>query len=99
LVTADREHIAVTVFPEKAGQGTKRVLACLGHLVGIAFFGFLLASFWTLLEKAWRTGEYYDGLLAIPQWPGLALGTAALAGVILRLLFLLAADLRGGESA
>ncbi|MEX0760378.1 MAG: TRAP transporter small permease subunit, partial [Tistlia sp.] len=94
LVTAEREHIAVTVFTARAGAGARRLMACLAHLAGIAFFGFLLVAFWTLLAKSWRTGEYYDGLLGLPQWPGLALATAALAGVILRLVFLLVRDAR-----
>ena len=100
LVTAEREHIAVTVFTERAGRRAKRACDCLAQLAGIAFFGFLLAAFWQLLAKSWRTGEYYDGLLGLVQWPGLALATAAVAGVILRLAFLLAGDLgigRGGR--
>ncbi|SMF68684.1 TRAP-type C4-dicarboxylate transport system, small permease component [Tistlia consotensis] len=97
LVTAEREHIEVTVFTERVGQGGRRLLACLGHLAGIAFFGFLLAAFWKLTLKSWQTGEFYDGLLAIPQWPGQALATAAFAGIILRLAFLLRTDLTGGR--
>lgn len=94
LVTADREHIAVTIFTDRAGQGAKRALSCLAQLAGLAFFGFLLAAFWELLLKAWRTGEYYDGILDIPQWPGLALAVAAVAGVMLRLAWLLFVDFR-----
>lgn len=94
LVTAAREHIAVTVFTERLGQGGKHLLACLAHLAGIAFFGFLLAAFWTLLAKAWRNGEFYDGELGIPQWIGLALATLLVAGVLLRLLALLLEELR-----
>lgn len=92
LVTAEREHIAVTVFTARAGQGARRLMACLGHLAGLLFFGFLLVAFWKLLEKSWRTGEFYDGLLGLPQWPGLALATAGVAGILLRLAFLLARD-------
>ncbi len=105
LVTAEREHIAVTVFTQRFvegqagqgrwGQGARRFCDGLGYLAGIAFFGFLLAAFWTLLAKSWRTGEYYDGLLNIPQWPGLAFATLAVAGVIGRLVYLLAATLGG----
>lgn len=98
LVTAEREHIAVTVFTERAGQGAKRLFDALAQLAGIAFFGFLLAAFWQLLAKAWATGEYYDGLINIAQWPGLAFATAAVAGVLLRLVVLLVRDLRSGSN-
>lgn len=94
LVTARREHIAVDVFTAWAGPRAQRVLAVLGHAVGLAFAAALLWAAWSGLARAWRTGEYYYGTLNLPQWIGYATFTAAVALFAARAAWMLAADLR-----
>lgn len=93
LVTAAREHIEVTIFTKAAGAGTQRVLACLGHLVGLVFVGFLAWAAWRLFLGAWESGEYYEGDLRMPHWLGYGLFFAGLAAFGLRLLAMLGRDL------
>ncbi len=93
LVTAMREHIAVTVFTERLRGAPLRALGILGHLAGLAFFGSLAWAFFVMLAGSWETGEYYEGFLRIPHWIGHAFAAAALALVAIRLLALLIGDL------
>lgn len=93
LVTAMREHIAVTIFTERLRGAPRRVLDILGHLAGLALFGVLAWAFAVMLAGSWATGEYYEGFLRIPHWIGHAFATAALALVAARLIVLLATDL------
>ncbi len=95
LVTAAREHIEVTIFTERSQDRTKRHLACLGHLMGLIFVGFLAWAAWRLLAGAWASGEYYDGDLRIPHWIGYGLFFAGLSAFALRLLAMLIHDLTG----
>lgn len=95
LVTAAREHIAVTIFTERAEERSKRYLACLGHLVGLIFVGFLTWAAWRLFADAWASGEYYEGELRVPHWIGYGLFFAGLSAFALRLLAMLGHDLAG----
>lgn len=95
LITALREHISVDVFTNRAGPGVQRWLAVLGHLVGIGFFGVLAAAYGKLLADSWATGEIYESLLRLPQWPGHAVAVLCVATVVARLLALLYRDLTG----
>ncbi len=93
LVTAAREHIEVTIFTERATDNAKRRLACLGHLAGLTFIGFLAWAAWRLLAAAWLSGEYYEGDIRVPHWLGYGLFFAGLLAFELRLLALLGNDL------
>ncbi len=93
LVTAAREHIEVTIFTKRAGETAKRRLACLGHLVGLVFVGFLVWAAWRLFTDALASGEYYEGELRLPHWLGYGLFFAGILAFGLRLLALLAGDL------
>lgn len=93
LVTARREHIAVTLFTERLRGTASRALDVLGHLVGLVFFGVLTVAFAVKLAGSWQTAEYYEGVLRIPHWVGHAVATAALAMVVIRLLVLVFQDL------
>lgn len=92
LVTAMREHIVVTIFTERLGAASLRLLNVLGHAAGAIFFSVLTWAFAVMLAGSWETGEYYEGFLRIPHWIGHAFATAALALVAGRLLMLLVTD-------
>jgi TRAP-type C4-dicarboxylate transport system permease small subunit len=93
VVTVLREHIAVTVFTRRAGARTQRLLAVLGHLVGLVFSGALLWASARLLSRSLASGEYYYGALDIPVWTGHAMFVVGAAAFTLRLLVMLAIDL------
>lgn len=93
VVTACREHIEVSVFTERVALRGKRMLAVLGHLVGIVFAGGLFWAAMSMLGRAWSTGEYYYGDLYIPVWIGNAVFAFGVGAFLLRLLALLLIDL------
>lgn len=94
LVTAVREHIAVTIFTDKLKGSGQRALSILGHVVGICFVTFLATAFWQLLSGSWRTGEYYEGQLNIPHWIGHLFALCAVIVVVIRLVILIVVDIR-----
>lgn len=93
VVTVLREHIAVTVFTRRAGVLTQRLLAALGHLVGLVFAGALLWASARLLSRSLATGEYYYGALDIPVWTGHVMFVVGAGAFALRLLVMLVIDL------
>ena len=93
-VTANRAHIAVTIFSDWLGQGGKRVLSVLAHVIGAVFAASLLVAGYRLFINAWQSGEYYDGDIYIPMWIGYATFLVALTAFLVRLVVVLLADLR-----
>lgn len=95
LVTAQREHIAVTVFTRHAGKRMQHALSVLGHLVGLLFAGTLLWASVRLLRRSLATAEYYYGVLDIPVWVGHAVFAVGAGAFVLRLVAMLLTDLSG----
>lgn len=95
LVTARRDHISVDVFTNWAGPRVRWMLAVLGDLVGIFFFGVLAVAYWKLLAGSWATGEIYESTLRLPHWPGQAVALLCVAVVLVRLLVLFYRDCMG----
>lgn len=93
LVTAVRDHIAVTVFTRRAGEPLQRALAVLGHLVGLVFAGALLWAGARLLARSLASGEYYYGVLDIPVWVGHTIFVGGAAAFVLRLVAMVLHDL------
>lgn len=91
-ITAMRDHIAVTVFTDHLRERGRRLLAILGHVVGLVFAGALVAAARSLLAQSWASGEYYYGTLEIPLWIGHALFLLGAGAFALRLLALLVRD-------
>ena len=94
-VTARRAHIAVTIFTDRLGPRAKSLLSALGHVVGTVLAGALLFAGFRLFVGAWQSGDYFDGDIYVPMWIGYATFLVALAAFLLRLLIMLARDLRG----
>lgn len=92
VITATRDHIAVTVFTDGAGRTMQRLLGVLGHIVGLVFAGALVAAGQNLLMRSWNSAEYYYGALEVPTWIGHALFLLAAVVFALRLLALLVRD-------
>ncbi|MGL1833486.1 TRAP transporter small permease [Rhodocyclaceae bacterium SMB388] len=98
VLTAMREQIAVTVFTQRAGERSQRLLAAVGHVVGLVFGGVLLWASSRLLMRSLATGEYYYGALDIPMWIGHAVFALGAAAFVLRLVVMLLIDLNGAMS-
>lgn len=89
-----RMSIEVEVFTNWAGARLRRILALLGHLVGLVFLTFLTWAGWRQFRSAWETGEYYKGVVDIPNWIGTGLFVLCLGIALLRLLAMFWFDLR-----
>ncbi len=94
IVTAGRAHISVTIFTEWLGPGGKLALSILGHITGTAFAAMLFYAGFRLLKDAWISGEYFDGDIYLPSWIGYASFVLAIALFLIRLLVMLAHDIR-----
>lgn len=91
---AKRMSIGVEVFTAWATGRALRILAVLGHVTGLGFLSFLLWAVWRLLANAWQTGEYYKGVVDIPNWIGAALFLFCLAVAWGRLALMIVLDLK-----
>lgn len=94
LVTAARQHISVEVFTARASARKLAVLSVLGHGLGLLFALLLLAAGAKGLLGAWRTQDYYNGILHIPMWIGQAVFVFAMVLFALRLAIMIVQDLR-----
>lgn len=94
LVTALREHIAVTVFTDRLGQRLRVALDLLGNSIGI-FFGTALtwAGAHSLLS-ALSSMEYYDGELYLKTWVGWAVFATGSGAFLFRLVLQFRTNLR-----
>lgn len=92
-ITVLREHIAVTVFTSAFGPRVQRLLAVLGHLVGLVFASALFMAGMRLLSRSYASGEYYYGVLNIPQWVGHGLFVLGVGVFGIRLLVMLTRDI------
>lgn len=97
-VTALRQHISVDLFTEKVGSFGQRLLALLGHFVGLGFAGFLLSAAWQGFKQAWATQDYYSGFFDIPMWFGHGAFVFGIALFLLRLVIMIGIDLRALSS-
>jgi TRAP-type C4-dicarboxylate transport system permease small subunit len=85
-VTANRLHIAVTVFTDGKPDKTRLILSRFGNAIGLVFVGLLLLAGARSMLGAIETGEYYDGDIYIPVWIGYSVYVLGLAAFFLRLL-------------
>lgn len=92
-ITANGEHINVTIFTERVGDRSKQALALLGDAVGIVFgFALAVAGAESLLD-ALASGEYSEGKLYLPVWAGWAAFSIATSAFLLRLFLQIRIDL------
>lgn len=91
---AKRMSIGVEVFTAWASGRALRRLAVLGHATGLVFLSLLLWAAWRLLANAWLTGEYYNGVVDIPNWIGAALFVFCLVVAWVRLALMIVLDLK-----
>ncbi len=96
-VSANRAHIAVTIFTDWVGPKGKNLLSIFAHIVGVTFVTFMLVAGFRLFSGAWESGEYYDGDIYIPMWIGYATFLAALILFLVRLIVNLIYDLRPSD--
>jgi TRAP-type C4-dicarboxylate transport system permease small subunit len=96
---AERMSIEVEVFTNRAGQRVLKALTVFGHCVGLMFVSFFLWATWRLFASAWRTGEYYRGVVDIPEWIGTGVFVICLLVAWFRLLGMIVIDLRQGNKA
>ncbi|SOD99467.1 TRAP transporter small permease [Caenispirillum bisanense] len=94
LVTAARQHISVEVFTARVSPRTLAVLSALGHGLGLLFALLLLAAGAKGFLGAWKTQDYYNGVLHIPMWIGQAVFVFAMVLFALRLAIMIVHDLR-----
>lgn len=93
-VTAQRGHIAVTVFADRLPARPRRALTALGCAIGLAFVAALIAAIVPPLGDALASGAYHDSDMRLPKWISLAVYAAGIALFAARLAWLLAVDLR-----
>lgn len=93
-ITAARAHIVVEVLSSRLPARVQPWLAPLAALAGLVFFGALAWAAAGDLARAWRGATYYEGDLALPEWPGRLVYALGLAMVVWRLLVQLLTDLR-----
>ena len=93
-ITATRSHIVVEVLSSRLPARARSWLAPLAAVAGLIFFGALGWAAVTDLVRAWRGATYYEGDLALPEWPGRLVYALGLALVVWRLLLQLLTDLR-----
>ena len=62
--------LSVDLLPGMLPSGGRRVLAVLGCLLGLAFFGVIVYGGLEPLAHAWRSNEFEgEGALRVPVWP------------------------------
>jgi len=62
--------INVDFIVQHLSPRAQSVLACLGALLGAAFFGFILWGAYDPAMNAWTAGEFEgEGALRVPVWP------------------------------
>jgi TRAP-type C4-dicarboxylate transport system permease small subunit len=93
-ITATRTHIVVEVLSSRLPARVQPWLAPLAAVAGLIFFGALAWAALGDLARAWQGATYYEGDLALPEWPGRAVYALGLAMVVWRLLLQLLTDLR-----
>lgn len=98
-VSANRAHIAVTIFTNWVSDRGKVRLSVFAQIIGIVFSASLLFAGYRLFSSAWSAGEYYDGDIYIPMWIGYATFVFALAIFLARLLVHLFQDLQSFSKA
>lgn len=91
---AMRETIAVEIFTARARGGVLKAVTLLGHLVGLIFLTFLLWAGVRLLKGSWASGEYFKGVVDIPNWIGHSIFVFCLSVAWLRLAAMVVLDLR-----
>lgn len=92
-VSANRAHIAVTIFTDWLDGRGKKFLSMFANVIGVAFATCLFFAGFRLFSGAWESGEYYDGDIYIPMWIGYATFLIALIVFLARLVANLFYDL------
>lgn len=87
LVTALREHLAVTFFTERLGGRYHMTLDLLANVVGIFFGAALTWAGAHSLLAAFSSMEYYEGEFYIRTWVGWAVFTSGSCAFLYRLLY------------
>ncbi len=93
-ITATRSHIVVDVLSRRLPAPVQPLLPPLAVLVGLGFFGPLSWAALGDLARAWQGATYYEGDLALPEWPGRLIYALGLVMVLWRLLLQLLTDVR-----
>ncbi len=97
---ARREHVAVTLFTDRASAAVRSGLIWFGCLVGFVAFAVLLYALYQGTTKAYVTGDAYLGVNQIVTWPARAVAVVGTAALIVRLaLDLTVARVRAAEIA
>lgn len=91
--TANRAHIAVTFVTDRMSPRWRGRMIVAGWVVAlIAVLPIIYASGRDLL-LSWRSGEFYDGLLAVPRWPMRLVFLLGLLAMWIRLAMVAVSDL------
>jgi len=94
FVAARRGHIEVEIFTSWLPRRALHVLGIFAHVLGLAIFGAIAWSLWKIVLRDIGSGQYYEGMLEIPVWPAKAIFIAALVLFCVRLLVMIADDVR-----
>ena len=96
FVAADRGFITVDIFMSIFAQNAKvnAALNLLGSIVGVIATLLIADAAWESLNDAVKDGDFYFGVLSLPEWPGRGMFFLGYALFIARLLFLCVTDAR-----
>lgn len=92
-VTATRSHIAVDVFVNLMPAAARPWSDLLGSVIGLLVLLPVAYGGWLGFWAAWGDGNYYDGEFDVPEWPGKLVFGLGYAVFLVRLAFLVLADL------
>lgn len=92
--TAERAHIVVEFASKMMPARLQDWLVVFGSAIGVLALTPLIWAGWRELASAMSGGSYYFGVLGLPKWPGRAVFVFGMAFCWLRLLLMMAGDIR-----
>ncbi|MBT3788815.1 MAG: TRAP transporter small permease [Alphaproteobacteria bacterium] len=92
FVTADRGHISVEVFTGWVSPRTSSYLYAFAALVALIMVLPLTWAAGLVFYEAYDYGNYFDGALYLPEWPGRLTFFVGFALMSLRMVLLLVSD-------